>query len=215
MGEYSENEWGMWRTSCGDRTLKGAEARLFAETLLSLLDEAASDQLEDYGIEIFDRLTYGQKISTLSAVGNALLRDDINPVGLTATSEAGIAAVFSHLWGQVLLEIDMDDTGTFWRELVVAARKEMEAGDIPEPTCDDPDEWDIEIQELSDCILWDRDYEDGARFLDKPPEESEAMRQFFRIPEDYYLAIADDLSDKEIPTKISELAGLCSSVVKN
>jgi len=30
----------MWRTSCGERTLHGAEARLFAEALLSLLDEA-------------------------------------------------------------------------------------------------------------------------------------------------------------------------------
>ena len=35
----------MWRTSCGQRTLHGAEARLSAEALLSLLDEAHTDDL--------------------------------------------------------------------------------------------------------------------------------------------------------------------------
>jgi len=30
----------MWRTGCGERTLEGAEAVVFAEALLSLLDEA-------------------------------------------------------------------------------------------------------------------------------------------------------------------------------
>ena len=57
----------MWRTSCGDRILSGAEARLFAETLLRLLDEAEVDQFADYplGVRCFDDLTYGQKIYIL------------------------------------------------------------------------------------------------------------------------------------------------------
>jgi hypothetical protein len=38
----------MWHTSCGNRTLHGAKARLFANALLCLLDEAVADQFEDY-----------------------------------------------------------------------------------------------------------------------------------------------------------------------
>ena len=58
----------MWRTSSGERTLHGAEARLFAEALLSLLDEAHTDQLYDYqlGLSCFDNLTYGQKVYVLA-----------------------------------------------------------------------------------------------------------------------------------------------------
>ena len=80
----------MWRTSCGNRILKSAEARLLAEALLSLLDEAVYDQWEDYklGIEAFDNLTYGQKISVLSTIAEGLFRKDVKPVSLTAVLEA-------------------------------------------------------------------------------------------------------------------------------
>ncbi|MDI6451743.1 hypothetical protein [Anaerobaca lacustris] len=160
----------MWRTSCGDRILHGAEARLFAEALLSLLDEAHTDQLYDYdlGLSCFDNLTYGQKISVLAIVGNGLLREDVPAVPLTAVLEGAIAAVFEHLRDSVTFELDEPDIGTTWRQLIVAARREMEGEDIPEPTCDDPEEWDIEIQELSDCALWDVDYEFDDLFMDGP-----------------------------------------------
>jgi len=61
----------MWRTSCGERTLQGAEARLFAEARLSLRDEAYTDQLYDYdlGLPCFDNLTYGQKVSVITQTG--------------------------------------------------------------------------------------------------------------------------------------------------
>jgi len=57
----------MWRTEYGDRILQGKEATLFAQSLLSLLEEAYLNDYEDcsLGIETFDNLTYGQKISTL------------------------------------------------------------------------------------------------------------------------------------------------------
>ena len=47
---------------------------LFAEALLSLLDEAHTDQLCDYdlGPPCFDNLTYGQRVSVLAAVANGL-----------------------------------------------------------------------------------------------------------------------------------------------
>ena len=89
----------MWRTQCGERILKGAEARVFTESLSSLLDNALLDQFEDYesGVECFDNLTYGQKISVLVTIGNGLLRKDVASVDLTAVVEGAIRAVFQYL----------------------------------------------------------------------------------------------------------------------
>lgn len=86
----------MWRTKYGERILKDAEARVFAEALSGLLDEAIQVTLDDYelGIRCFDDLTFGQKISVLSSIGNGLLREDGPPVELTAVVEGAMAAVF-------------------------------------------------------------------------------------------------------------------------
>jgi len=68
----------------------GAEAKIFAEALSSLLDEAIMGTLDDYelGIKCFDALTYGQKISVFASIGNGLFRKDVKPVELTAVLEA-------------------------------------------------------------------------------------------------------------------------------
>jgi len=68
----------MWHTNCGDRTLDGAEARLFAETLWDFVSELEVDEGDyDVGLNVFDRLTYGQKVSLLSIIGNGLLKPDV------------------------------------------------------------------------------------------------------------------------------------------
>ena len=54
----------MWHTNGGDRTLESAEARLFAEALWDFVSELEVDEGDyDAGLEVFDRLTYGQKVS--------------------------------------------------------------------------------------------------------------------------------------------------------
>lgn len=110
----------MWRTQYGDRALEGAESEVFAEALSSLLDFAVAEELDyyDLGIESFDNLTFGQRISTLAIIGNGLLRKDIPPVRLTAVLEGAIAAVFEHLKNEIALEIDTPEFGTSWRKLV-------------------------------------------------------------------------------------------------
>jgi hypothetical protein len=206
----------MWRTSCGERTLEDAEARVFAEVLWNLLDEAYLGGSDDYdlGVNAFDSLTYGQKVSVLSIVGNGLLRKDVPPIELMAVWEGGIAAVFEHLRSLIAVEIDEPELGSNWRELVVAARREMEREEILDPTCDDLDEWDIEIQELEYCILWDVDYDDADLYLDQPPEESESLRSMAGISDSYYLGIADDLNDEAIQEKLTQLRKLCRSIVE-
>ena len=197
----------MWRTSCGDRILHGAEARLFAEALLSLLDDVQMTPFDDYelGLSCFDNLTYGQKISVLAIVGNGLLRNDVPAVPLTAVLEGAIAAVFQHLRDCVAFETDESDMGTDWRQWIAAALGELEAEDVPEPTCADKDEWDIAIQELWDCILWDADYEDGDLYLDQPPDLAMELRNQMRIPDDYFAAIADDLTEEQAVASVTEL----------
>jgi len=206
----------MWWTSCGERTLEGAEAKVFAEALWDLLEESNLSESDDYdlGINSFDRLTYGQKVSVLSIIGNGLLRKDIPRVDLTAVLEGAIAALFEHLKNLIIIEIDMPELGTNWRELVVAARKEVEGEEIPAPTCNDPEEWQIEVESLADDILWDADYDDADLYLDQPPEKAEWLKSMTRIPDNYYLAVADDLKEEEIAEKLADLTKLCRAIVE-
>jgi len=208
----------MWRTDCGDRILEGAEAIVFAKTLSSLLDEAIMGTLDDYqlGIECFDNLTFGQRISVLATIGNGLLREDVPPIDLTAVVEGAIAAVFKHLKYQIIYEIDEPESRSNWRELVVAARKqtEDEIKGIPDPTCIDTKEWDFEVEGLADRILWDADYEDGDIYMDHPPEKTQWLKYMVMISDDYYTAIADDLNDEEAQGTIRELQKLCNSVIR-
>ncbi len=206
----------MWWTSCGERTLEGAEAKVFAETLWDMLDESNLSEFDDYdlGIHAFDGLTYGQKVSVLSIVGNGLLRRDVPRAELTAILEAAIAAVFEHMKHLIIIEIDMPELGTNWRELVVAARKETEGEEIPPPTCNDPDEWEIEVNSLAEDVLWDADYDDADLYLDQPPEKAEWLKKMARISDNYYLAIADDLKEEDIAEKHTSLIKLCRAIVE-
>jgi hypothetical protein len=207
----------MWRTECGERTLEGSEARVFAEALATLLDYALTDQFDDYesGVACFDNLTYGQKIAVLATIGNGLLRKDIRSVELTAVVEGAIAAVFQQLKDSIIFEIDTPEFGASWRELVVAARKELEGEDIPAPTCTDIEEWDLEVEVLTDRILWDRDYEDDRTYADHPPEMTQWLKYMTRIPDNYYTAIADDLTDEEAAATIKKLKKLCDSIMES
>ena len=208
----------MWRTNHSDRILEGAEAILFAKALSSLLNEATMGTLEDYefSIESFDNLTFGQRISVLTIIGNGLLRKDVPLVRLTAILDGAIAAVFKHIENEIAYDIDTPESQSNWRELVVAARNQIggEIEQIPETTCTDMNKWKLEVEILSDAILFDTDYEDSKLYIDFPPEKSKDLREQMDIPDDYFMAIADDLTDKEAQVKIKELRKLCNSVIK-
>ena len=97
----------MWHTNCGDLTLEGAETRLFTEALWDFVCELEVDEGDyDVGLEVFDRLTYGQKVSLLSIIGAGLLKSDVPMRKLTAAVESAIAAVFNYLQMVVIKEID-------------------------------------------------------------------------------------------------------------
>ena len=207
----------MWRTSCGDRTLEGAEAKLFAESLWDLIEVSNLDECDDYqvGIKVFDRLTYGQKVSVLSIIGNGLLRKEVPPVKLTAVVEGAIAAIFEHLKTTIIVEMDEPEFGTTWRNKVVVVRKEVGGEDIPSPKYRDLEEWEIEIGELEDRILWDADFDYEDLYMDDFPERTEMLKTMARISQDYYLEITEDLEEREIKIKLRELKELCRSIVES
>ncbi len=206
----------MWRTDRGERILKDAEAIVFAEALSGLLDEAISGTLDDYdlGIRCFDDLTFGQRISTLAVIGNGLLREDVPVVALTAVVEGAIAAVFQHLKYEIIYEIDVPDFPSNWRKMTVAALREEQVEDIPSPISTDREEWDFQVERLIDRILWDRDYESDHIYVDHPPEKTQWLKQMARIRDDYFTAIADDLTDEEAQAQIKELRKLCDSILE-
>ena len=203
----------MWHTNTGDRTLEGAEARLFAEALWDFLSELEVEGGDfDAGLEAFDSLTYGQKVSVLSTVGNGLLRPEVPICELTAAVESAIAAIFEYLKELVIVEIDEPEIPSSWRKMVLAARMESDGEDLPAEDCEDLQEWLIQIDEQSYLILWDYDFEDEDLYMDMPPEESGRLKEFMRIKDDYFVEIQDDLSEKEIATVLSELKALCQKI---
>ena len=68
----------MYKTSRGDRVLKGVERRLFVPTLGTLVDLFSDVDLE-VGIPPFDELQRNQKIAALHLVARGLLCPDQPP----------------------------------------------------------------------------------------------------------------------------------------
>jgi hypothetical protein len=69
------------------------------------------------------------------------------------------------------------------------------------------------MQELSGGVLWDGDYQDAQLYVDFPPEKSKELRGMMGIPDDYYMALAEELSDQEAKAKIEELRKLCDVII--
>jgi len=203
----------MWHTNAGDRTLDGAEARLFAEALWDFVEKLELVEGDyDVRLRVFDRLTYGQKVSLLSIIGNGLLKPDVPMRKLTSAVESAIGAVFSHLRISVIIEIDEPEIKRNWRKMILAARHEVDAENLPDEDCKDDKRWSVEIDELSNLILWDYDFEDEDLYIDKPPEEAQALKEIMHMRDDYFLEVPEDLKPKEIETKLSELKRLCRSI---
>src|SRR5262249_4818803 len=124
----------MWRTSLGERVLRGSEGELFRASLAEVCDlvedSFEEEELFTSGIEAFDTLQPGQKLAMLCIVGRALLDERISCPELTAVSEGTVAAVFEQARQAVELEVgvadDIAEQHCFWRQLICAAYREAE-----------------------------------------------------------------------------------------
>lgn len=206
----------MWRTLYGERTLEGADAVLLAEALSSLLDVAIEEEFEiyDLGVECFDNLTFGRKISVLSIIGKGLLCKDILLDRLSTVLECAIVAVFEYIKDEITFEIDKPESHSNWRSLVAAAAKETGAEYIPEVTCTDLDEWEAEVDMVAKAMLWNLGCYDPGLYIAFPPEKSQRLRDWAGTSDDYFTAISGDLTDVEVRIKIKELKNLCKSIIQ-
>lgn len=201
----------MYRTSEGDRTLEGAEATMFAAALGQAVFWLRELPDDGWGIEAFDRLTLGQKLTALCTVGEALLKTDVAPPALTQSIDATVATVYKVLEAEVIPEIDEFDVpeqpAPRFAPLVVAHAEE--AG----YTCPDYDrnqihEWELLIDVMSERILFDMDYEDEDIYADLDPAVAEAAKERMTIADDYFRDVVDDPTDDAIEPLFKRLKAL-------
>lgn len=209
----------MWRTQNGERTLAGAEARLVRESLACMVDmlDQEADGLADhweFGIPIFDKLTWQQQVAILVDVAAAMLTSEIPPPTLTAMIEGAAAAIYENIEQFLDLELDSsneEDASFFWRDWVLAAYREAEPADpeTPDRSCRDIDEWHVLFECLHAQFFWDDDYLLEDMFVDKPPAVSRKMKNRLTIAADYFRAIPPDPRDQDLPELRRKLKELC------
>jgi hypothetical protein len=200
----------MWWTSEGERVLRGAEWELFREGLAGVWDQIEDSKEDDedsftYGIPAFDNLQTNQKLALLALVGKALHDEAIPMPNLTAHAEATVATIFKYVRQSVEIEIGLDEgddpDATFWRQLVLAACREVEENwekPLPDPCCDDVGEWEVLIDVLAEWILWDYDFCMEESFLDEDPVVAKKKMKEMGIAGDYYLQPAPDPPEKDM-----------------
>jgi hypothetical protein len=221
----------MWHTQEGDRVLTGTEATLFRESLGFMVDvvqEGPADDPWTFGVDAFDRLTVGQKLTMLRDVAKALLDPQEPMPELTAVNEATVAAVYQNLLDNTRMEVEdegvEDDAGDelatrhSWRRLIMAAIDDLDRADnlppVPEwrPTAESNDmaDWEALVVYFENRILWDDgDGELESDIADCSPEEAQHQRDILGITDEYYLAVAPDPPDSEIPKLVRQINALC------
>ena len=203
----------MWWTPDGERVLQGAEAKLFREALAVIVDMVRDDHAGrwDFSAPPFDKLQPNQKLAVLAEVGSALLQANQPMPRLTAVREAAVGAVYEASMLMVEMEIDQPAEGRespTWREMVLAACRELGIEDLLDPQSNDLDEWEVLICCLTDGVLWDEDWRDGENLLDADPRAGGEVKKLLGIDEDYYVAVPPDPTDEEMEAILAKLRAL-------
>lgn len=206
----------MWRTEIGTRKLNGAERRLFGEAALSLADELEGED-EDFklalGVRVFDSLPAEIRRFVVLRVARDLLSDSAPPE-LLAWNEATVYAIFRYIEDLVGFEIDNDERdgssghGADFRRLVRAAWMSVaKKSHREESTIDDEGirqradsknigAWTSKIEELSNRILWDDDFE--LEFLEDVSDYFEGTPTEMRTAERQALLSFRDSLEREL-----------------
>ena len=205
----------MWHTERGDRVLRGAEAKVFAEGLLDLVEsQLSADSDFRSGIPVFDTLTYPQKIAVLQQVAEALFREAAPMPELTAVLEGAAGAVIQSV--RLLVEGEVQGvTGgdRSLRMLVNTACRDLGVEQVPNPSSASIDEWAFCVDCLHDAILWDSDYLIEDTFVDLPPEEAEALKKDMGVADEYFLSVAPEPKEDQVAALLADLETLCHEVM--
>lgn len=217
-----------WHTTLGDRCLVGPEAQLVREivdymhdiigcTLDVTLD--GDDEIVEYGVPEFDKLTPPQKIALLEQVLRQMLTATEAPPALNVINESAIAAIYEAIRQMVLSEIELEsnhnEPGTFdphhWRKLLleVARADADDSTELPDATCGDEEEWGLILDSITMRVLWDDDYMDAEAVLDATPQSARRHRRKLGIKGDYFIAVAPDPKESDLPAIRERLRALC------
>jgi len=197
----------MWRTSSGDRTLKGAEATLIRALISQVVDNLDAEvrgdvDRWDFGVVLFDELETPQKFSLLAAVGTSLLREDAAPLPLNAVNEATVAVLYRALTQAIQVEIELElgpEFQSWWRSMVLAAVREIDGDDeLPPCKSSDLEVWDVVTETLASFVLWDEDWDMTDLVMDRDPEQGRSIKGQLDIADDYFTAVAPDPTDAEL-----------------
>ena len=226
-----------WHTPSGDRHLHGEEAELVRDSIATMVEELAScrdteDRPWEYGVTLFDELTWQQQLAVLEMLAtNLLCKTDETPE-LSGINEAAVAAVYQNMVQQIELEIELhpvspDDYRCRWRQATLDAFRERQNDDSdqgellsveehsPEldidSDCMQVDAWRWLVDSLADRVLWDRDFEMVEEMIDAPPERAAAMKAALGITAGYYIAIAPDPTDHQVDALFESLQQLTRS----
>ncbi|MCG8648924.1 MAG: hypothetical protein MI861_03780 [Pirellulales bacterium] len=175
------------------------------------------------GIAVYDSMSACQRVGLLYNVAKHLLTATESALPLSAAAEATVAAIFVEIRDQVAIEIDLfpdrvsDRETMTWRRHVLDAHEavfrtphQQEDGfvfdfgpfpediEIPAETCHEIHSWETLIEDLSDAVLWDRDFEMAEGFLDADPGVSQQRRRLLGIDEDYFTQVAPDPRPGEV-----------------
>jgi hypothetical protein len=179
----------MYRTSQGERILKGAEARLFRYGLARAIEELTMmpDDAE-VGINSFDRMTVGQRLTGLYLTASALLDEQAPILPLTQSIEASVAAVYQVIATDAIVEAETPELDSVSaRAMIVDAMREADCDEVPDPRCTDAVEWEYCVDFLKDLIQFDDDFEDFDDLTDQAPEIKAAFGSWLGIDSAYFL----------------------------
>ena len=224
-----------WHTPTGDRCLVGEEAEMVRDSLATMVQELAScreteEPPWEYGITLFDELTWQQQLAVLDLLATNLLQETDETLELSGINEAAVAAVYQNIVQQIELEIELHPVSPVefrcrWRQAALDAYRENEDDDVLrqeilsqdanrssvfdiDAECLEVDRWRWLVELLADRVLWDRDFEMVNEMIDAPPERAAAMRAALGITPGYYTAIAPDPTDQQVDALFESLEHL-------
>ena len=204
----------------GERTLLGAERRMVMSAGWGLADtihaEAPQGNVQ-FGIVLFDRLTWQQQFLMVEKVLTALLEPTIPTPPSTALMDATVAAIYAQLYTSVEIELDdarmdrdesLDEENHFEvrQEILEALREPVDSdepmeespeGGWPTLLCDEIEEWELAIESLRSRILADEDWQMETLAIDLAPDTSKSLKKEMGIQRDYFIDIPPDGSDEE------------------
>jgi len=202
----------MYNTPNGLRVLRGAERRLVVESLVMISDSLALDDFV-LDIPIIEDLTRNQKIVMYHAAARVLLNKKAPSPPATAVLDATIASVYRLAREMIFMELDdeghdFDDgeisAGPCWRELAIAAGREMGFDDVPSLDERNFDDWDLLLACLERQVLGNNNWE-MVEHLDAAPEVARHVKRELGIGEDYFVVIPRDPWDAEADGLLAEL----------